>query len=122
MRILLTGMAGSIGSELARQLCKKHKVYGLDIDEMGLHKLKMELGVSVRVGDIKNRETLRNVFDDFRPQIVYHAAAYKSVDMMEYVPEEAIYTNVIGTLNVLDYSKINQVNKFVYISTEKVVK
>ena len=121
MRILLTGMAGSIGSELARQLCKKHKVYGLDIDEMGLHKLKMELGVSVRVGDIKNRETLRNVFDDFRPQIVYHAAAYKSVDMMEYVPEEAIYTNVIGTLNVLDYAKIFEVEKFVYISTDKVV-
>lgn len=120
-RILVTGGAGSIGSELVRQLCKKNKVYVLDIDEMGLHSLKLETGVDVRVGDIRDRETLRNVFDDFRPQIVFHCAAYKSVDMMEYVPSEAIQTNVIGTLNVLDYAKIYEVKKFIYISTDKVV-
>ena len=120
-RILITGAAGSIGSELVRQLAGKNKIYGLDINEMGLHELKTELGIPVRVGDIRNRETLRNVFDDFRPEVVFHAAAYKSVDMMEYVPEEAIATNVNGTQNMLHYSKIYEVEKFVYISTDKVV-
>lgn len=120
-RILITGAAGTIGSELARQLWQNNKIYGLDINEMGLHALKQELGIPVRVGDIRNRETLRNVFEDFRPEAVFHAAAYKSVDMMEYVPEEAISTNVVGTLNVLDYSKIHEVGKFVYISTDKAV-
>lgn len=120
-RILVTGAAGSIGSEICRQLYKENKVYALDFNEMGLHKLKRDLGVATRVGDVRNRETLRNVFDDFKPQIVFHAAAYKSVDMMEYVPEEAINTNVLGTLNVLDYSKIYGVERFVFISTDKVV-
>lgn len=120
-RILITGAAGSIGNELVRQTYKKNSVYCLDLNEMGLHQLKRELGVSVRVGDIRNRETLRNVFEDFRPQVVFHAAACKSVDLMEYVPDEAISTNVNGTLNVLDYSKIHEVEKFVYISTDKVV-
>ena len=120
-RILITGIAGSIGSELTRQLYKNNKVYGLDIAEMGVHKLKLELGIPARVGNVRDRETLRNVFEDFKPQVVFHAAAYKSVDMMEYAPEEAIYTNVLGTLNVLDYSKIHEVNNFVFISTDKVV-
>lgn len=120
-RILITGVAGTIGSELVRQLYKNNKVYGLDINEMGLHELMTDLKIPGRVGDIRDRETLRNVFEDFKPQIVFHSAAYKSVDMMEYVPEEAINTNVQGTLNVLDYSKIHEVEKFVYISTDKVV-
>mgnify|MGYP001572792413 CR=1 FL=1 len=120
-RILITGIVGSIGSELARQLYKNNKLYGLDLSEMGCHRMKRELGVPVRVGDIRNRETIRNVFEDFRPQVVIHAAANKSVDMMEYTPSEAISTNVNGTENVLDYSKIFEVEKFVYISTDKVV-
>mgnify|MGYP001577519663 CR=1 FL=1 len=120
-RILITGIAGSIGSELARQLYQDNKIYGLDLSEMGLHRLKRELGIPVRVGDVRNRETLRNVFEDFKPQVVIHAAANKSVDMMEYTPSEAVSTNVNGTENVLDYSKIWEVEKFVYISTDKVV-
>lgn len=120
-RILVTGAAGSIGSELCRQLSQKNKVYALDFNEMGLHKIKLELGIPVRVGDVRNRETLRNVFEDFKPHAVFHAAAYKSVDMMEYVPEEAISTNVMGTMNLLDYSKIHKVEDFVFISTDKVV-
>ena len=87
-RVLITGGAGSIGSELARQLSKKNKLYLLDINEMGLHRVMNELKVPGRVGDVRNRDTLRNVFDDFRPHKVFHAAAYKSVDMMEYVPQE----------------------------------
>tara|TARA_Y100000310_G_scaffold345841_1_gene471007 strand:- start:4206 stop:5027 length:822 start_codon:yes stop_codon:yes gene_type:complete len=120
-RILVTGASGSIGSELCSQLSKRNKVFGLDINEMEMHRLKRDLGIAGRVGDIRNRETLRNVFDDFKPEVVFHAAAYKSVDMMEYVPEEAISTNVLGTLNVLDYSKIYEVDRFVFISTDKVV-
>lgn len=120
-RILITGAAGTIGSELVRQLAETNDVYGLDSNEMGLHRVKRFHKIPVRVGDIRNRETLRNVFDDFKPQYVFHAAAYKSVDMMEYVPEEAISTNVIGTLNVLEFSKIHEVERFVYISTDKVV-
>ena len=121
MRILITGAAGSIGSELVRQLYKNNKLYLIDLNEMGLHELITELGVPGRVGDIRNRDTLRNVFDDFRPQTVFHAAACKSVDMMEYAPYEAISTNVVGTLNMLEYSKIYEVDKFIYISTDKVV-
>ena len=119
--ILISGMAGTIGSELARQLYRENKLYGLDLNEMGLHALKTELGIPVRVGDIRDKETLRNVFEDFKPQYVFHAAAYKSVDMMEYVPEEAISTNVQGTQNILEYAKIHEVEKFIYISTDKVV-
>ena len=121
MRILITGAAGSIGSELVRQLYKNNKLYLLDLNEMGLHELITELKIPGRVGDIRNRDTLRNVFDDFRPQTVFHAAACKSVDMMEYSPYEAISTNVVGTLNMLEYSKIYEVDKFVYVSTDKVV-
>lgn len=120
-RILVTGAAGSIGSEAVRQLSKDNKIYGLDINEMGLHALKRQLGINVRVGDIRNRETLRNVFDDFRPEVVIHAAALKSVDMLEYVPSEAIETNIVGTQNVLDYAKIYETKKFVFISTDKAV-
>ena len=120
-RILITGGAGTVGSELTRQLYKRNKLYLLDINEMGLHELKTDLGVPVRVGDIRNRETVKDVFDDFRPQVVFHAAAYKSVDMMEYSPREATSTNVDGTANVLDYAKIYSTERFIFLSTDKVV-
>jgi len=120
-RILITGAAGSIGSELAKQLYKENKIYGLDIDEMRLHEVKRDLHIPVRVGDIRNKDTLRDVFSDFNPQIVFHAAAYKSVDMMEYVPQEAVSTNVNGTENVLYCSKVMEVEKFIFISTDKAV-
>lgn len=121
MKILVTGAAGSIGSEIVRQLHKDHIVYAIDINEIGLLNLMEELGVVGRVADIRDDRTMRDVFSDFKPDVVYHAAAYKSVNMMEVVPLEAINTNVIGTYNVLYYSKIYEVKKFVYISTDKVV-
>lgn len=120
-RILITGMAGSIGSELARQLYKHNKVYGVDINESELFCLTQELGIPGRVGDIREIETVRNIFDDFRPQIVYHAAAYKHVSPMEYTPLEAIKTNILGLYNILEYSKIYESQKFVFISTDKAI-
>ena len=120
-RVLISGGAGSIGSELARQLSKKNRLYLLDIDEMRLHGVMNDFKVPGRVGDIRNRDTLRNVFDDFRPEVVFHAAAYKSVDMMEYVPQEAIDTNIQGTRNILDYAKIFSVKRLTFVSTDKVV-
>lgn len=121
-RILVTGAAGSIGSELVRQLCKNNSVYCLDFNESGLADLIEELQVNGRVGDIRNETTVRDVFSDFKPQIVYHAAAYKHVTAMELVPREAIETNIIGTLNLIEYAKRWEcVEKFVYISTDKAV-
>lgn len=120
-RILITGGAGSVGSELTRQLYKRNKIYILDIDETGTFDLCEDLGIPGRVGDIRNEKTVRDVFSDFRPQIVFHAAAYKHVTPMERFPEEACQTNIIGTLNVLHASKVYPVEKFIFISTDKAV-
>ena len=97
MKILITGAAGSIGSELVRQLYKDHTIYALDINETGIHDLYVDYEVVGRVGDIRNYETVNDVFSDFQPEIVYHAAAYKHVEPMEVTPLEAIKTNVIGS-------------------------
>ncbi len=118
-RVLITGAAGSIGSELCRQLHKTHIIYGLDQNESELFLLQQELGIAIRVGDIRDNDTVRNVFDDFKPEIVYHAAAYKHVSPMEVTPLEAIKTNILGLHNVLEYSKIYETPKFVFISTDK---
>jgi len=121
-RILITGAAGSIGSELVRQLHKTNSVYCLDFNESGLADLMEELGVNGRVGDIRNEITVRDVFSDFKPQIVYHAAAYKHVTAMELVPREAVEANIIGTLNLIEHAKRWEcVEKFVFISTDKAV-
>lgn len=121
-RILITGVAGSIGSELARQLHKHNTIYGLDQNESGLADLMEELKFSGRVGDIRDEITVRDVFSDFKPQIVIHAAALKHVTAMELVPREAVMTNIIGTLNIIEYAKRWEcVEKFVFISTDKAV-
>jgi FlaA1/EpsC-like NDP-sugar epimerase len=121
-RILITGAAGSIGSEIVRQLYKDNSVYCLDINESSLYDLMEELGVPGRVGDIRDVRTVRDVFSDFKPQVVFHAAAYKCVNMMETVPLEAINTNVIGTHNIIDYAKRWEcVEKVVFISSDKAV-
>ena len=120
-RVLITGIAGSVGSELARQLCKRNKVYGCDINETGIMDLRNEIPIKARVGDIRNPVTVNDIFSDFKPQIVFHAAAYKHVSPMEELPREAIDANVIGTHNILHYSKIYPVQKFIYISSDKAV-
>lgn len=126
-RILITGMAGSIGSELARQLAPHHKIFGIDIDETRLYQLREELKreghwVHSRTGDIRNKETLADVFEDFKPQVVYHAAALKNVTPSEEYPQEAIDTNIQGTANLIAEAKRWEcLDKFVFISTDKVV-
>lgn len=119
-RILVTGIAGSIGSELARQLAKSNKVYGIDNNESGLFET-LQGNIQGRVGDIRDKDTIRDVFSDFKPQIVYHAAAYKHVPLMEQQELEAINTNILGLHNVLHYSQVYPVEKFVFISTDKAV-
>lgn len=125
-RILVTGAAGSIGSELVRQLSVSNKVFLLDINETGVFDLineEKDKGnwVHGRVGDVKNPKTLEDVFSDFKPQVVFHAGAYKHVTPMEWYPREAVETNILGTLNVIEYAKKYEVGKFIFISTDKAV-
>jgi FlaA1/EpsC-like NDP-sugar epimerase len=126
-RILVSGGGGSIGSELVRQLAPNNKIYILDINETAAFDLSEELKlkgywVECRVGDIRDRETIRDVFSDFKPQYIFHAAALKHVTPGEQSPLEYIKTNVLGTHNLLDFAKRWEcVEKFVFISTDKVV-
>ena len=125
-RILCTGGAGSIGSELVRQLAPRNKVFILDISE-NAYGLSQELSqkgywVKPRVGDVRDKDTVRDLFEDFKPEIVFNAAAYKEVSPMETYPEEAVRTNILGTLNVLHEARRYEcLQKFVNISTDKVV-
>lgn len=126
-RVLITGGGGSIGSELARQLAPHHKLFLLDVNETAVYRLREELKaeghwVHSRTGDIRNKETLRDVFEDYKPEIVYHCAALKNVTPSEEYPIEAIETNIIGTANVIAEAKRWEcLKKFVFVSTDKVV-
>ncbi len=128
--ILVTGAAGSIGSELVRQILRFHpkKIILLDNAESPLNDLELELAdkfsssqFEVVMGDVRNAERVRNVFNTFKPQLVYHAAAYKHVPMMENNPSESILTNVLGTKTVAELAVEFNVEKFVLISTDKAV-
>jgi FlaA1/EpsC-like NDP-sugar epimerase len=128
--ILVTGAAGSIGSELARQILRFHpkKVILLDNAESPLHEMELELSekyapqkFEVVMGDVRNPDRMRNVFNTFKPQLVYHAAAYKHVPMMENNPSESILTNVLGTKITANLAVEFNIEKFVLISTDKAV-
>jgi FlaA1/EpsC-like NDP-sugar epimerase len=128
--ILITGAAGSIGSELARQ-CARYlpkKIFLLDQSESPLHELELEfsdrykeIDFEVVIADVRNAERMQNVFGTFLPNIVFHAAAYKHVPMMENNPSESILTNVLGTKNCADLAHQYQVERFVFVSTDKAV-
>ncbi|MEJ5961320.1 polysaccharide biosynthesis protein [Pedobacter immunditicola] len=128
--ILITGAAGSIGSEIVRQLMQFETglIVMCDQSETGLHNLQLELGEIYEdamfhafIGDVRDERRMRFLFDSFKPQYVYHAAAYKHVPMMEDNPSEAIKTNVLGTKILSDLSIQHDVEKFVMISTDKAV-
>ncbi len=128
--ILVTGAAGSIGSEIVRQLVEyaPNKVIILDQAESPLYNLEVELKenrtlhmTETVIADIRNIERLENVFSSFKPDIVFHAAAYKHVPLMEDNPSEAILTNVYGSKNLVDLALKYAVEKFVLISTDKAV-
>ena len=126
-RIIILGGAGSIGSELVRQLAPKNKIFILDQNETDTFLLREELKekgywVHSRVGDIRDKSVLSDVFEDFKPQIVYHSAALKHVSPNEEYPIEAINTNILGTYNLIaEAKKWECLEKFVFISTDKVV-
>ena len=128
--ILVTGAAGSIGSEIVRQVARFNpkKIILLDQAESPLYEMEMELfdkykkqSYEIVMGDIRNKERMENVFSTFHPQIVFHAAAYKHVPMMENNPSESIFTNISGTKNLADLSDQYKVEKFVMVSTDKAV-
>ncbi|WP_029951885.1 polysaccharide biosynthesis protein [Hippea sp. KM1] len=124
--ILVSGAGGSIGSEIVNQLLSYNpkSVIGFEIDETELHSLMLKFKDKPFlpvVGDIRNKEKLLKVFNIYKPQIVFHAAAYKHVPMMEMFPEEAIETNILGTLNLIESSLEAGVEKFINISTDKAV-
>lgn len=128
--ILITGAAGSIGSEIVRQVAQLNakEIILVDQAETPMHEIQIELEENyptvkthLFIGDITNRSRMEEVFKKYHPRFVYHAAAYKHVPMMEHNPSEAILTNVFGTKNIADLSIAYDVEKFVMISTDKAV-
>ena len=129
-RVLVTGGAGSIGSEIVRQLVNfgASTVTVFDNAEASMFHLEQEVSrtfpkahIKYVIGDVRDKYRLEEVFDSFKPNIVFHAAAYKHVPMMESNPVEAIKTNVLGTMNVSNIAYMNEVDKFVMVSTDKAV-
>ena len=128
--ILVTGAAGSIGSEIVRQLTRFNpkNIIVFDQAESPLYDLELELreklnfeNFEIIIGDITDKTRLTETFEKFRPEIVYHAAAYKHVPMMENNPSQAISNNVKGTKFLADFSVKYGVKKFVMVSTDKAV-
>jgi FlaA1/EpsC-like NDP-sugar epimerase len=128
--ILITGAAGSIGSELVRQVLKFEPrcIIMLDQAETPLYLLGLEIDsiastskVYSEIADVSNELAMREVFRRYRPDVVYHAAAYKHVQMMEKSPAQAIIANVLGTKIVAQLAANNGVSTFVFISTDKAV-
>lgn len=130
-KILITGAAGSIGSELARQIAGVYPTSLIICDqtETGLYELEYELqqkfnlgnALKVYLGDVKEESSMRKLFNQYTPEVVFHAAAYKHVPMMENHPSEAIRNNVLGTKVLADLSEEFGVEKMVFVSTDKAI-
>jgi FlaA1/EpsC-like NDP-sugar epimerase len=127
-RVLVTGAGGSIGSELCRQVRRfaPQALIMLDRDESALHALQMSMEgralldrPTLVVADIRDRPRLQRVFREHAPDVVFHAAALKHLPLLELHPEEAVKTNVLGTLNLLEVAVATGVSRFVTISTDK---
>jgi FlaA1/EpsC-like NDP-sugar epimerase len=129
-RVLVTGAAGSIGSEIVRQLINyaPELIVLCDQAETPLHSLELELQEKKHhincipyLADITNEQRMEDLFNQFKPHYVYHAAAYKHVPMMELCPSEAVKNNVLGTQLMADLAVKHYVEKFVMVSTDKAV-
>ncbi|MBW1998099.1 MAG: polysaccharide biosynthesis protein [Deltaproteobacteria bacterium] len=130
-RVLVTGAGGSIGSELCRQICRFNPsgVILYETAESALYEVDLELResfpdieVMAILADIRDRSQLSKAFSAYRPQVVFHAAAYKHVPMMEVHPWKAVRNNILGTRNVIDVSCGYGVERFVFVSTDKAVR
>lgn len=128
--VLVTGAGGSIGSELCRQICRfrPDRIVLYERAESPLYELGLELkqnfgGVEILplLADIRDRRQLEKAFEASKPQVVFHAAAYKHVPMLELQPWKAIKNNVLGTRNLIDISLRFEVKRFVFVSTDKAV-
>lgn len=128
--VLVTGGGGSIGSELCRQLAEHSpkKLIVVDIYENNAYDLQQELRMShpeadveILIASVRDEKRIRQIFEEYRPELVYHAAAHKHVPLMETSPNEAVKNNVFGTLNTARAAAICGVKRFVLISTDKAV-
>lgn len=128
--VMVTGAAGSIGSEIVRQVCKYDPriVVLFELAESPLHDLSMDLRAEFPnqqfariIGDVRNMRMVENTFREYQPDVVFHAAAYKHVPLMEEYPQQAVLANVFGTKNVADMAVKYNVKRFVMISTDKAV-
>lgn len=129
--VLVTGAGGSIGSEICRQVSKfrPKRLLLLGHGENSIYQINMELQNKYKgkfdiipiIADIKDRERIFEVMEEYRPQVVYHAAAHKHVPLMEHNPKEAVKNNIFGTKNVADAAGTYNVDTFVLISTDKAV-
>jgi len=128
--VLITGAAGSIGSELCRQVAKfrPSQLLLLDQDETGIFNIFNELEdkspklkVFSIIADIQDKEKIEQIFNKFKPNIIFHAAAYKHVPLMEEHPDEAVKNNIFGTKIVAEAALRNRVENFIFISTDKSV-
>ncbi|MBW2066468.1 MAG: polysaccharide biosynthesis protein [Deltaproteobacteria bacterium] len=129
--VLVTGAGGSIGSELCRQICRFNpsKVILYERAESALYEIDLELRdgfpdveIIALLGDIRDRAQLSMAFSSYGPRVVFHAAAYKHVPMMEFHPWKAVRNNIFGTRNVVDISRRYGIERFVFVSTDKAVR
>jgi FlaA1/EpsC-like NDP-sugar epimerase len=130
-RVLVTGAGGSIGAELCRQICRfrPERIFLLEMAESNLYEMELELRAAFEevevislLADVRSREDLEKIFTNHRPRIVFHAAAYKHVPMLEQYPWKAVLTNIFGTRQLIDFSNRFGVERFVFVSSDKAVR
>jgi len=128
--VMVTGAAGSIGSELCRQIASYNpaSLIMLDRTEKNLYDIEMDMRRNFSyikyfpvLGDIRHKAEIEGIFEKYRPDVVFHAAAYKHVSMMEINPWEAVYNNILGTKNVVETACDFEIERFVLVSTDKAV-